>query len=217
MATKYYGIILVRIFLLAEGARLLSAESTLSEKSTLGEWCSCSAVIVISFTAAFFVASPYNFPDPTWFGFMTGGLQPFLTGATEVRYEPDRQIAFEIDYVTIPRAIANTVIVLARPQILGPLLSGLILLGIVSNLWKQDTRRTSGLILGSVGVFLRWCCHVGALSHQPAAFYPDSAAVGVLHVCWGHHAPERAETSSRPPQLHDRRIDARRDHAERRP
>jgi Dolichyl-phosphate-mannose-protein mannosyltransferase len=170
MATKYYGIILVPVFLLAEGARLLSAKSTVSEKSTPGEWCSRSAVVVISFTAAFFIASPYNFLDPTWFGFMVERLQPFLTGATEVRYEPDRQITFEIGYGTIPRAVADTIVVLARPQILGPLLSGLILLGIISSLWKRDTRGTSGVILGSVGVFFVGVAMWGPYHTSPRHF-----------------------------------------------
>jgi Dolichyl-phosphate-mannose-protein mannosyltransferase len=170
MATKYYGIILVPVFLLAEGARLLSAKSTASEKPTLGDWCFRSAVVVISFTAAFFIASPYNFLDPTWFGLMVERLQPFLTGATEVRYEPDRQITFEIGYGTIPQAIADTIVVLARPQILGPLLSGLILLGIASSLWTRDTRGTSGIILGSVGVFFVGVAMWGPYHTSPRHF-----------------------------------------------
>ena len=172
MATKYYGVILVPVFLLAEGARLLGAKSTGGKTSTVPKWCARSAVIVISFTAAFFAASPYNFLDPTWFGFMTERLQPFLTGATEVRYEPDRRIAFEIGYGTIPRAVADTIVVLTRPQILGPFLSALVLLGIASNLWKQKTRGTSALILGSVGVFLVCVAMWGPYHTSPRHFIP---------------------------------------------
>jgi hypothetical protein len=182
MATKYYGIILVPVFLLAEGARLLHTKSPISETSTIREWCSRSAVVVISFTATFFVASPYNFLDPTWFGFMVERLQPFLTGATEVRYEPDHQVIFEIGYGTIPRTITDTVVVLARPQILGPLLSGLILLGIVANLWKQDTRGTSGIILGSVAMFFVGVAMWGPYHTSPRHFIP----ILPLLACFTH-------------------------------
>jgi 4-amino-4-deoxy-L-arabinose transferase-like glycosyltransferase len=172
MAIKYYGIILVPIFLLAEVARLLPAKSTASEKSTVKEWLSRSIMVVISFTAAFFIASPYNFLDRTWFGFVIEGLQPFLTGTTEVRYEPDRQVVFEIGYGMVPKAVAETVTVLARPQILGPFLSGLVLLGIVSSLWNQKTRGTSVLVLGSVGTFFVCVAMWGPYHTSPRHFIP---------------------------------------------
>lgn len=172
MAVKYYGIILVPIFLLAEFARLLPTSVPASERSTIKEWLSRSIVVVFSFITAFFVASPYNFLDPAWFGFVIERLQPFLTGETEVRYEPDRKVIFEIGYGMIPRSVAETMTVLTRPQILGPFLPGLILLGVLFNLWNRKTRGKSALILGSVGVFFVCVAMWGPHHISPRHFVP---------------------------------------------
>lgn len=179
MAVKYYGIILLPVFVLAEAGRWLAARVTLAKDSplTLKEVTFKGAlirsgVVVISFIAAFFLGSPYNFLDPTWFGILTQTLQPFLTGASEVRYEPDRQVLFEAGYGMIPRAVAGTLIVLARPQILGLLPGALILLGVLAGLWSRDTRGTSAILLGSVGVFLVCVAMWGPYHVSPRHFIP---------------------------------------------
>lgn len=172
MAVKYYGIILVPVFLLAEGVRWLAARAGKGEPVRLRQALIRAAVVVASFIAAFFAGSPYNFLDPTWFGILVQTLQPFLTGAAEVRYEPDRQVLFELGYGTIPRAMVGTLSVLARPQILGPFLGGLILVGLVAGLWRRKTRATSALLLGPVGVFLVCVAMWGPYHVNPRHFIP---------------------------------------------
>lgn len=184
MAVKYYGIILLPVFLLAEGARLFAGGFGNAERgaAVFKEGMMRAGAVVIGFFGAFFIGSPYNFLDPTWFGILTQTLQPFLTGTSEVRYEPDRQVLFELGYGMIPRAVAETLAVLARPNILGPLLCGLILPGVVVSLWRRETRATSGLLLGSVGVFLVCVAMWGPYHVSPRHFIP----ILPLLACFTH-------------------------------
>lgn len=89
MATKYYGVIVLPGIFLAEFSRLLRGDQTFSF------FVKRSLILGAAFIFTFFVASPFNFLDPTWGRDILERIMPYISGESKVAYDPDSKIVFE--------------------------------------------------------------------------------------------------------------------------
>ena len=163
MGTKYYGIILVPIYGLAEIARLwLHREPPLRVVIRL-------ALITLLFLGVFFAVSPFSFFDPTLQNFIIYRVKAFLD-PTYVHYDPDAAKSFQYGFVTMPAAAANVLATLARSASIGLPLMLLCLLGFAWMLSQPAYRWHACILLGPCLIFLFLCVTIWAFHASPRHF-----------------------------------------------
>lgn len=171
MGTHYYGVVLVPAYVAMEllrgfppGVRWVSALSR-------------AALVGVLFLAGFFIASPYNFLDPTW-GRTNAKVVQRSLGLSDkpvVHYEPDSGT----EYTPGPAAWAGAggafFRLVASRNVLGVALSLLAALGLAAALARRETRWYGLLVLIPCLFFLFAAVTVAAYHAQPRhlnAIYP---------------------------------------------
>ena len=158
MATKYYGIILIPGIVVVELLEVLAGRR--SWAALFGR----SSILVATFVAGFFVASPYNFLDPTWPRTIAARIGVFGGGdvSAEEHFDPDGKVSYEPGLAAIPGASVHFIRqVMDREALTAPLLV-LALIGMVSVARRPETRRDA-IVLGAPTVVF-W---LGAVTMAP--------------------------------------------------
>jgi hypothetical protein len=142
MGTHYYGVVLVPAYLALEALRGFSG----------GSWrrvIARCALIVVLFVTGFFLASPYNFLDPTW-GRDTGATIARSLGLASkpaASYDPDSNREFKPGVETSRGAAGAFLALVASQEVLGIALSLLALLGLAATVVRRETRWYGLLVL----------------------------------------------------------------------
>lgn len=142
MGTHYYGVVLVPAYLALEALRGFSSTPW---KTVIAR---CALVLVL-FGAGFFVASPFNFLDPTW-GRDTGAMiakNLGLSAKPASRYDPDSAREFKPGAETSRGAAGAFLALVASRDVLGIAFSLLALLGLAATLVRRETRWYGLLVL----------------------------------------------------------------------
>ncbi|MEO6192084.1 MAG: glycosyltransferase family 39 protein [Thermoanaerobaculia bacterium] len=142
MGTHYYGVVLVPAYLALEALRGFSSTPW---KTVIAR---CALVLVL-FGAGFFVASPFNFLDPTW-GRDTGAMiakNLGLSAKPAPRYDPDSAREFKPGAETSRGAAGAFLALVASRDVLGIAFSLLALLGLAATLVRRETRWYGLLVL----------------------------------------------------------------------
>ena len=144
MGTKYYGLILVPVFL---GTQLIHH---FKFQNSWKDVFFRSTLIILVFIAGFFLVSPYNFLDPTW---GTGILNTFqkAVGIREstVVFDPDSRVTFKRGLGSIPGASEYLLSRFIKPNFFGIPLTILTILGLV---WIMRLKRYSNLFILGVPI-----------------------------------------------------------------
>ncbi|MGH7162262.1 MAG: glycosyltransferase family 39 protein, partial [Planctomycetota bacterium] len=148
MGTKYYGIILVPVYVAAELARRFTRDAPW--RRVLAR----ASLVVLLFLAGFFVTSPYNFLDPTW---MREEIAPKLgalvgKGETE-RYDPDNDVRYVVGPGTYVRAAGHFWEKAAGGNALGPVFTVLCAFGFAVAVANRRTRTYALLVGAPVAMF----------------------------------------------------------------
>lgn len=172
MGTHYYGVVLVPAYAALEGLRGLRRQSPW--RTVLLRW----ALTGVLFVLGFFLASPYNFLDPTW-GTVTyeSVLRSLnLSGEAPVtHYEPDSGTEFKPGASAWGGAGAAFFRMAAKPASIGVVLGLLALLGLAVALARRETRWYGLLVLIPCLSFFVAAITVAAYHAQPRhlnAIYP---------------------------------------------
>ena len=191
MGTHYYGVVLVPAFLGMEALRAASA--AVPWKTALGR----CALVVLLFTAGFFVTSPFNFLDPTWardtFGHLAGSSH----------YDPDADQEFKPGVASIAGATGAFFSMAGSGEALGIALSLLLAAGLAATLARRATR-WYGLLVSIPCLFFFLAAITVAAYHAQArhlnALYPLLATLawpGALAAARLVRLPEsRARTAA---------------------
>jgi 4-amino-4-deoxy-L-arabinose transferase-like glycosyltransferase len=151
MGTHYYGVVLVPAYLALEALRGFSwrfsgGDLPRTPWRTVIARC---ALVVVLFGAGFFLASPFNFLDPTW-GRDTGAMiaKSLGLGAKPApRYDPDSAREFKPGAETSRGAAGAFLALVASRDVLGIAFSLLALLGLAWTLVRRETRWYGLLVL----------------------------------------------------------------------
>ncbi|HKI04905.1 MAG TPA: glycosyltransferase family 39 protein [Thermoanaerobaculia bacterium] len=171
MGTHYYGVVLVPAYLALEALRGFSPGTAWRTVAGRG------ALVGLCFLAGFFLASPYNFLDPTWGRDTWRGIERSL-GLTEqpvVHYDPDSAREFKPGAATWGGAAGAFVELVASRYVLGIALSVLALLGLGAALARRETRWYGLLVLIPCLFFFLAAITIAAYHAQPRhlnALYP---------------------------------------------
>src|SRR5215210_5403249 len=143
MGTHYYGIVLVPAYLALEAAR--GFFPGISWRTVLGR---CTLTVLL-FMVGFFLASPYNFLDPTWGRDTWRGVEKSfgLTGESSARYDPDSAREFKPGAETWGGASGAFLELVASRRVLGIVLSLLAFAGLAVTLARRETRWYGLLVL----------------------------------------------------------------------
>lgn len=132
MGTKYFGIVLLPGFMLAQIVQKFTFDRSWFETGYR------MLMIGLLFIVGFFAVSPYNFLDPLWGRGLFETVTSMISQNTgETLYDPDKQITFEAGRGSIPGAIGFLVSRLVQPNFLGWSLTVLAIGGIVSLLLEK--------------------------------------------------------------------------------
>lgn len=192
MGTHYYGVVLVPAYLALEALRGFSG----APLKTVTARC---ALVVALFGAGFFLASPFNFLDPTW-GRDTGAMiaKSLGLGARPApRYDPDSAREFKPGAETTRGAAAAFLALVASPDVLGIAFSLLTLLGLAWAFVRRETRWYGLLVLIPCLFFFLAAVTVAAYHAQARhlnALYPLLATLawpGALAVARLFRLPPR--------------------------
>ena len=197
MGTHYYAVVLVPAYLAMEGLRALSTR----------EWRTAlrrGALVVALFVAGFFLASPFNFLDPTWGRATFGGVaRTFgLSREPAVHYDPDSGREFEPGAAAFGGAAGAFLRLVASGDALGIAFSLLAAAGLAFTLARRETRWYGLLVLIPCLFFFLAAITVAAYHAQPRhlnALYPLLStlawpgAEGLLRLV---RVPERRRTSA---------------------
>ena len=143
MGTHYYGVVLVPAYLALEALRGFSAG--VPWRTAIAR----CALIVVLFVIGFFLASPYNFLDPTW-GRTPGRRSPRASGSPgkpAASYDPDSDREFKPGAATSRGAAGAFLALVASQEVLGIALSLLALLGLAATFVRRETRWYGLLVL----------------------------------------------------------------------
>jgi hypothetical protein len=143
MGTHYYGVVLVPAYLALEALRGFSPDVPWR---TAVARC---ALIVVLFVSGFFLASPYNFLDPTW-GRDTGATVARSLGLAAkpaASYDPDSGREFKPGAATTLGAAGAFLALVTSQEVLGIALSLLALLGLAATIVRRETRWYGLLVL----------------------------------------------------------------------
>jgi dolichyl-phosphate-mannose-protein mannosyltransferase len=172
MGTHYYGVVLVPAYLGMEALRAVSSEITWRTAVRRG------ALIVLLFVAGFFLASPFNFLDPTWGRDTFGGVARtfgFGSQPAAVHYEPDSAREIRPGPATWAGAAVAFLRVAGSGEALGIALSLLVVAGLAATLARRETRWYGLLVLVPCLFFFLAAITVAAYHAQPRhlnALYP---------------------------------------------
>lgn len=114
MGTKYFGVVLLPGFMLAQIIQRYTFNSSWLETGY--------RILIIGslFIIGFFMVSPYNFLDPLWSSEIFERLSGMVSKSSgELVYDPDSKITFESGLGSVPGALAYLVAQLVRPSFLG--------------------------------------------------------------------------------------------------
>jgi hypothetical protein len=193
MGTHYYAVVLVPAYLAMEGMRALSSR----------EWrraLTRGALIVLLFVAGFFLASPFNFLDPTWGRDTFGGLAKTF-GLTQeqqpaAHYDPDSGQEFEPGAAAFGGAAVAFLRLVASNEALGIAFSLLAAAGLAFTLARRETRWYGLLVLIPCLFFFLAAITVAAYHAQPrhlnALYLAWPGAVGLLRLV---RVPESRRTA----------------------
>ncbi len=171
MGTHYYGIVLVPAYVALELLRGFSPD--VRWKTALAR----AAAVGVFFLAGFFIASPYNFLDPTWGRDNARSIQRTL-GLTEepvVHYEPDSKTEYTPGPAAWTGAGGAFFRLVGSDEVLGIALSLLVACGFAVTLARRETRWYGLLVLIPCLFFLAAAVTVAAYHAQPRhlnAIYP---------------------------------------------
>jgi 4-amino-4-deoxy-L-arabinose transferase-like glycosyltransferase len=171
MGTHYYGIVLVPAYVALE---LLSG---FSPDVRWGTALARAAAVGVLFLAGFFIASPYNFLDPTWGRDNARSIQRTL-GLTEkpvIHYEPDSKTEYTPGPSAWTGAGGAFFRLVGSDEVLGIALSLLVACGFAVTLARRETRWYGLLVLIPCLFFLAAAVTVAAYHAQPRhlnAIYP---------------------------------------------
>ncbi len=163
MGTHYYAVALVPAYLGMEALRAVSSQIPWRTALKRG------ALIVLLFVAGFFLASPFNFLDPTWSRDTFGGAK------AAVQYEPDSGREFKPGTGDWGRAAVAFLRVAGSGEALGIALSLLAMAGLAATLARRETRWYGLLVLIPCLCFFLAAITVAAYHAQPRhlnALYP---------------------------------------------
>jgi 4-amino-4-deoxy-L-arabinose transferase-like glycosyltransferase len=171
MGTHYYGIVLVPAYAVLELIR------GFLPGVRWGTALARAALVGVLFLAGFFIASPYNFLDPTWIRDNTRSVQRSL-GLTEkpvVAYEPDSKTEYTPGPTAWTGAAGAFFQLVGSNDVLGIALSLLVVFGFAVTLARRETRWYGLLVLIPCLFFLAAAVTVAAYHAQPRhlnAIYP---------------------------------------------
>ncbi|HEX2218783.1 MAG TPA: glycosyltransferase family 39 protein, partial [Gemmatimonadales bacterium] len=147
--TKYYGVIVLPVFGLAELARPLTF-GTPWPRAILR-----ATLLVVVFVGAFFVVSPYHFLDPTFGERILVKINNFFSPAEgAVEWAPDTRVAYKPGFGAIPGAAAFFFERVLRWDAIGWALAVLAALGMVSGLVRRETRWASLVVAGPMAIYV---------------------------------------------------------------
>jgi hypothetical protein len=167
MGTHYYALVLVPTYVTMEILRALPERRT---PGRLREAAVRSGLVVLLFTAGFFVTSPYNFLDPTWMRanvervartFGLGHAPPV------VQYEADSGTEFEPGATAFGGAAVSFARVLLARNCLGVVFALLAGLGLAALLLRRETRWYGLLVLIPTAMFFFFAITTEAYHAQP--------------------------------------------------
>lgn len=170
MGTKYYGIILLPIYGLAELARVWTHQEKFGRVVLRG------TLVLCVFFGTFFLVSPYSFFDPTLQNFITYKIKSFLD-PNYVHYAPDAAKSFEYGIQSVPAATLDVIQTLLEWASIGAPMLMLCSLGFVQMLRAPAYRWHALIILGPCLVFLLLCVTIWAYHASPRHF---NAIYGLL-------------------------------------
>lgn len=171
MGTHYYGIVLVPAYAALELLR------GFSPGVRWGTALARAALVGVLFVAGFFIASPYNFLDPTW-GTANAKAVYRSLGLGEkqvVHYEPDSKTQYTPGPAAWAGAGGAFFKLVASKNVLGIALSLLVAFGFAATLARRETRWYGLLVLIPCLFFLAGAVTVAAYHAQPRhlnAIYP---------------------------------------------
>jgi 4-amino-4-deoxy-L-arabinose transferase-like glycosyltransferase len=172
MGTHYYGVVLVPAYL---GMEALSAVSkAVPWRTALRR----GALVVLLFVAGFFLASPFNFLDPTWGRDTFGGVaRTFGLGSqpAAAHYEPDSAQEFQPGAGAWGGAAVAFLHLVGSSEALGIALSLLAAAGLAATLARREIRWYGLLVLFPCLFFFLAAITVAAYHAQPRhlnALYP---------------------------------------------
>lgn len=172
MGTHYYGVVLVPAYLLME---VLAA---VTRRRPWRQALVRSALVPVVFLAGFFIASPYNFLDPTWPGHMARKVPAALgigVEPHETHFEPDSKTVYKPGPSSWAGASADFFQVLASKRSMGLPLALLAGLGLGFTLARRETRWYGLLVLVPTAFFFFAAITMAAYHTQPRhlnAVYP---------------------------------------------
>lgn len=171
MGTHYYGVVLVPAYLALEALRGFSRD--VSWGRVLGR----CALIVALFLAGFFVASPFNFLDPTWGRDTWRSAQKSLglSKGSATHYDPDSGREFKPGARTWGGAAGAFFQLVASSSTLGIALALLVALGLAATFVRRETRWYGLLVLIPCLFFFLAAITIAAYHAQPRhlnALYP---------------------------------------------
>lgn len=171
MGTHYYGVVLVPAYLVLEAIRGFSPGVPWR---TVAGRCLLAGLF---FFVGFFLASPYNFLDPTWGRETWRGIEKSLGLAEQpvVHYDPDSAREFKPGAEAWGGAAGAFVALVASRGVLGIALSLLALLGLGAALARRETRWYGLLVLIPCLFFFLAAITIAAYHAQPRhlnALYP---------------------------------------------
>ena len=171
MGTHYYAIVLVPTFAAMELWNALAGR--VSWRNAIARGAAAAALFVL----AFFVASPFNFLDPTWIQQNTAKVQTiFFPSPTQVIFEPDSKIAYAPGTLaTYIGASEDFFSVLTGIRGMSVPLAVLALVGFAAALMKPATRWYAALAGFPVLIFFFAAITFDAYHVQPRhlnALYP---------------------------------------------
>ncbi|HEX3553987.1 MAG TPA: glycosyltransferase family 39 protein [Thermoanaerobaculia bacterium] len=178
MGTHYYGVVLVPAYLGMEALRAASVKT--GRRAAWGTALRRGALIVLLFTAGFFLTSPFNFLDPTWardtFGRVAGSLGlAHGTHGQDVRYEPDANLEIKPGAASLVGAAGAFFAMVGSGEALGIALSLLAAVGLAATLARRETR-WYGLLVSIPCLFFFLAAITVAAYHAQArhlnALYP---------------------------------------------
>jgi 4-amino-4-deoxy-L-arabinose transferase-like glycosyltransferase len=173
MGTHYYGVVLVPAYLALEALRGFTPG--IPWGTVLGR----CALTVLLFVAGFFLASPFNFLDPTWGRDTWQGIEKSLglspSSVPVTHYEPDSAREFKPGAKAWGGAAGAFAELVASRRVLGIALSILALLGLGQCLARRETRWYGLLVLIPCLFFFLAAITIAAYHAQPRhlnALYP---------------------------------------------
>ena len=167
MGTKYYGIMLLPGYVIAELLRFIRGEATWKQAVFR------SAAVGALFGFGFFLVSPFNVIDPTWRYMVFTAVKAKLgMGSGGPLFAADSGVSYQPGLGTVVRGARHLIGALVDGSALGIVFSALGALGWVACAWYRRTRVFAAHVAAPLAIFAL----LGA-SWQP------------FHAAWRHFAP----------------------------